>query len=131
MNNIFLSPDNRQNDKKIKEFIKKLGDEQLTIKRGLDDYVLQQLPNLEWEHCSESGYKNDNKVVRYRAQGIWDYDYKCIPLYNRNSENPFSDQALRRISATIINYFRINYDFRLILKLKTRDYMWNQLLSEY
>ena len=117
---IFLSPDKRQNADKIKEFIKKLENEQLNIKRGLDDYVLQQLPNLELEHCSESGYKNDNKVVRYRAQGIWDYDYKCIPLYNRNSENPFRDEELTSIGKTIINYFKDNYDFKLILKIKNK-----------
>ena len=118
--NIFLSPDKRQNDYKIEVFIKKLGDEELNIKRGLDEYVLQQLPNLELEHCSESGYKNDNKVVRYRAQGIWDYDYKCIPLYNRNSEIPFSDEELKDIGETIINYFKDNYDFKLILKIKNK-----------
>ena len=118
--NIFLSPDKRQNDYKIEVFIKKLGDEELNIKRGLDEYVLQQLPNLELEHCSESGYKNDNKVIRYRAQGIWDYGYKCIPLYNRNSENPFRDEELTSIGKTIINYFNDNYDFKLILKIKNK-----------
>jgi hypothetical protein len=118
MKHIFLSPDKRQNADKIEEFIKKLGGEELNIKRGLDDYVLQQLPNLELEHCSESGYKNDNKVVRYRAQGIWDYDYKCMPLYN--SENPFRGEELTSIGKTIINYFKDNYDFKLILKIKNK-----------
>jgi hypothetical protein len=122
MNNIFLSPDNRQNNDKIKEFIKKLGDEQLIIKRGLDDYVLQQLPNLEASHGIESGYMEDSKELRFRPVGSkWDNHYNGIPLYNHILDNPFSDGALRGIGATIINYFRINYDFELILELKTRE----------
>ena len=29
----------------------------------------------------------NNKQPRFKTCGLWDFDYKCIPLYNRIPKN--------------------------------------------
>ena len=112
---LLLKPDKRAKEK-INKLIKSL-ENNFTLKKDLDAYIINRNPTLEESFSIESGYIKGNKELRYRPVGSkWDTDYEGIPLYNRNSDK-FTDKELNKIGDSIKNYFRDKYDIRLISKL--------------
>ena len=71
----------------------------------------------------------NNKELRFKTCGLWDFDYKCIPLYNRIPEDLFSKQELENIIDLIIKHFNDEHNIKLKCKFVSLDDLTKRMFN--
>jgi len=93
------------------------------IKNNIIIYLINNSElDLKSLQVCEGGVFMKNKELRFKPLGdLWDFDYKCIPLYNRIPEDLFSKQELENIRDLFIKYFNDTYNIKLKCKFVSMD----------
>lgn len=99
------------------------------IKNSIINYIINTSElDLNLLQVCEGGVSMNNKELRFHISKLWEYDYKCIPLYNRN-EDLFSKQELENIRDLIINYFDDSYNIKLKCKFVSLDDLTKRMFN--